>query len=57
MINFDYDLYVNDETKSSSASLATPFDLMESKSFTMALWVQFAKPDDKGIVFTLFSVS
>ncbi|XP_018027289.2 sushi, von Willebrand factor type A, EGF and pentraxin domain-containing protein 1, partial [Hyalella azteca] len=57
VINFDYDLYVNDESKTSSASLATPFDLMEAKAFTVALWVQFAKADSKGIVFTLFSVS
>lgn len=55
-INYDYDLFINDDSKMSSASLVTPFDLKMSKSLSIALWVQFASPDDKGIVFTLFSV-
>lgn len=57
VINIDYELYINDENKASSASLATPFMLAESTSFTLALWVQFAIPDDLGTIFTLYSVT
>ncbi|XP_045614794.2 uncharacterized protein uif isoform X1 [Procambarus clarkii] len=57
VINIDYELYINDESKASSASLATPFMLGSATSFTLALWVQFAIPDDLGTIFTLYSVS
>ncbi|XP_076035426.1 sushi, von Willebrand factor type A, EGF and pentraxin domain-containing protein uif [Oratosquilla oratoria] len=57
LINVDYELYINDESKSSSASLATPFELGRIKSFTIALWVQFAITDDLGTIFTLYKVS
>ncbi|KAK7079934.1 Calcium ion binding, partial [Halocaridina rubra] len=57
VINIDYELYINDESKTSSASLATPFMIGEASSFTIALWVQFSTPDDLGTIFTLYSVS
>ncbi|XP_045124302.1 sushi, von Willebrand factor type A, EGF and pentraxin domain-containing protein 1-like isoform X1 [Portunus trituberculatus] len=57
VINIDYELYINDESKASSASLATPFELGEATSFTLAFWVQFAVQDDLGTIFTLYSVS
>nr|XP_027224933.1 uncharacterized protein LOC113817130 isoform X1 [Penaeus vannamei] len=57
VINVDYELYINDESKASSASLATPFHLGMAPSFTVAMWVQFATSDDLGTFFTLYSVS
>ncbi|XP_064091137.1 sushi, von Willebrand factor type A, EGF and pentraxin domain-containing protein 1-like isoform X2 [Macrobrachium nipponense] len=57
VININYELYINDEGKTSSASLATPFKIGGATSFTIAMWVQFAIPDDLGTIFTLFSVS
>ncbi|XP_071520140.1 uncharacterized protein uif isoform X2 [Panulirus ornatus] len=57
VINIDYELYINDESKASSASLATPFMLGSPMSFTLALWVQFTIPDDLGTIFTLYSVT
>ncbi|XP_042883171.1 sushi, von Willebrand factor type A, EGF and pentraxin domain-containing protein 1-like isoform X2 [Penaeus japonicus] len=57
VINVDYELYINDESKASSASLATPFRLGMAPSFTVAMWVQFASADDLGTFFTLYSVS
>ncbi|XP_063614589.1 sushi, von Willebrand factor type A, EGF and pentraxin domain-containing protein 1-like isoform X2 [Penaeus indicus] len=57
VINVDYELYINDESKVSSASLATPFQLGMAPSFTVAMWVQFATSLDLGTFFTLYSVS
>ncbi|CAL4150116.1 unnamed protein product [Meganyctiphanes norvegica] len=57
LINIDYELYINDETKSSSASLATPFELKKATSLTLALWLNFEVPDDLGTIFTLYSSS
>ncbi|KAK3869849.1 hypothetical protein Pcinc_024872 [Petrolisthes cinctipes] len=57
VINIDYELYINDESKTSSASLATPFMLNGANTFTLAFWVQFAAKDDIGTIFTLYSVS
>ncbi|KAG1655606.1 Fibropellin-1 [Nymphon striatum] len=55
-INIDYDLHFNDETKSSSASLATPFELDTlGKSLSVAVWVKFNNLDDQGTFFTLYS--
>ncbi|XP_013781236.1 uncharacterized protein LOC106465521 [Limulus polyphemus] len=55
-INIDYDLYINDDSRSSSVALATPFEL-GSNSLTVAFWVQYNKPEDLGTVFTLYSVA
>ncbi len=54
-INIDYDLYLNDESRSSSVALAAPFDLNESSSLTLALWVQYYE-ESIGTYFTLYSV-
>ena len=55
-INYDYDLYLNDESRSSSASLAVPFPLGPISSMTIAMWVQFTVADEEGTFFTLYSV-
>lgn len=54
-ISIDYDLYINDESKSSSVSLAAPFDLGTS-SLSIAMWIQFNSHESSGVFFTLYSV-
>ncbi|XP_067122803.1 uncharacterized protein [Centruroides vittatus] len=54
-INIEYDLYINDESRSSSVALAAPFDL-GSSSLSIALWIQYNKLDTTGAFFTLYSV-
>ncbi|KAG0433549.1 hypothetical protein HPB47_019805, partial [Ixodes persulcatus] len=54
-INIDYDLYINDESRSSSAALATSFEL-GSNSLTIAMWIQYNTPNSIGSFFTLYSV-
>lgn len=55
-INIDYDLFINDESRSSAASLAIPFELTDATSLTVALWVQYLVPESGGTYFTLYSV-
>jgi hypothetical protein len=55
-INIDHDLFFNDETRQSSASLAVPFSIPGVSSLTAAFWVQFSSPDDAGTFFTLYRV-
>ncbi|KAG8179313.1 hypothetical protein JTE90_016418 [Oedothorax gibbosus] len=54
-VNIDYDLYINDESHSSSVALAAPF-VLNSNSLSVALWVQYNSPNSKGVFFTLYSV-
>ncbi|XP_055948273.1 uncharacterized protein LOC129981454 isoform X2 [Argiope bruennichi] len=54
-ISIDYDLYINDESKSSSVSLAAPFEL-GSSSLSVAMWIQFNSHETSGVYFTLYSV-
>ncbi|KAF8796737.1 Fibropellin-1 like protein [Argiope bruennichi] len=54
-VNIDYDLYINDESRSSSVALATPF-LLNTDSLSIALWIQYNSPNSKGVFFTLYSV-
>ncbi|GFW80085.1 sushi, von Willebrand factor type A, EGF and pentraxin domain-containing protein 1 [Trichonephila clavipes] len=54
-VNIDYDLYINDESHSSSVALAAPF-LLNTNSLSIALWVQYNAPNSKGVFFTLYSV-
>ena len=57
-INFNHDIYINDESRSSSASLSVPFEFEErTSSLTVALWVQYNVPDSVGRYFTLYSVN
>ena len=55
-INIDYDINVNDESRSSSVALAAPFDLYKEKSLTLALWIEYNTPESIGTYFTLYSV-
>ncbi|RWS09468.1 uncharacterized protein B4U79_12754 [Dinothrombium tinctorium] len=55
-ISIDYDIYINDESKSSSAATKIPFHLKASRFLTIALWVQYNTPDTTGVYFTLYSV-
>lgn len=57
VINVNYELFLNDELMKSSASLVTPFEFGSNNAFTLALWVQYAVPNDKGTFLTLFQVS
>lgn len=52
----NYDLYFNDESRSSGAALNTPFEL-GSYSLTVALWVQFNNPGSVGTVLSFYSVN
>ncbi|UYV83192.1 clec-78 [Cordylochernes scorpioides] len=54
-INIEYDLHLNDESRSAMVALAAPFSL-SSRSLTIALWVQFQTADSPGTFFTLYSV-
>lgn len=54
-VNIDYDLYINDESCSSSVSLAAPFYL-STDSLSIALWIQYNSPNSKGAFFILYSV-
>lgn len=54
-ISIDYDIYINDESKSSSVALAAPFDLGTS-SLSVAMWIQFNSLETSGVFFTLYSV-
>lgn len=54
-MNIDYDLLINDESRSSSVALAAPF-VLNTNSISIALWVQFNSPNTKGVFFTLYSV-
>ncbi|XP_015790438.1 uncharacterized protein LOC107367263 isoform X1 [Tetranychus urticae] len=57
-INIGHDIYINDETRSSSAALTAPFEFGETAtSLTVALWVQYHTPDSLGNYFTLYSVN
>ncbi|XP_028967225.1 uncharacterized protein LOC108863645 [Galendromus occidentalis] len=55
-VSINYDLYFNDESRSSGAALNTPFDL-NATSFSLGLWVQFNTPGSSGNIVTLYSVS
>ncbi|XP_076318247.1 uncharacterized protein LOC143229580 isoform X1 [Tachypleus tridentatus] len=54
-ISIGYDLYINDDSRSSSVALAAPFEL-GTNSLTVALWVQYNSPEHSGTFFTLYSV-
>ncbi|GIY92536.1 fibropellin-1 [Caerostris extrusa] len=54
-VNIDYDLYINDESHSSSVALAAPF-VLNTNSLSIALWVNTMLPILKGVFFTLYSV-
>ncbi|XP_037083875.1 LOW QUALITY PROTEIN: neurogenic locus notch homolog protein 1-like [Pollicipes pollicipes] len=56
-ITVDYDLYFNDDSKSSSASLYAPFEMRSASSMSLGLWVQFSSRLDIGTFFTLYNVS
>lgn len=55
-INIDYDLHINDESRSSSAALRAPFELRGAASLTLALWLQYGAADTAGVYVSLYSV-
>jgi len=56
-VTVDWDLWINDESRSSSASLSVPFPLEYNQdAITLALWIQFTQSDSIGTYATLYGV-
>ena len=55
-INIDHDLWINDESRSSSASLSVPFEVYDANALTVGFWLQFSHSDSIGGYFTMYSV-